>query len=906
METDVPWRVSDDVTREDEGESKTETASVSPLRTHSSSSPDSETKHYSSPTRQSAPKRAKSAHQQSVHQQSSSIGINSSITSHHQHRNNSTTVSPPPTNRSLGPRLSEIPSPTSQRPSSPPSPVPSVQSLSTGHSSCTPSSYFASLSGAFEIDPRTPPTKRQPASRSSHGIDTATGPPPALITRRSYTAESVRKHPTPTDVAAARPHWHHRSETETSIDSVIHLAWPTDEKNSAEPSKATSRARREAERARDNMAAATAASGKSRASLEDDQDSTLRHLDRMVYANAAAPADEPGFAANGHGEEPSETTQEDLLLMLARSNSVNDHATDPAAKNDRRRSRTSNFTPRPSHAPLPPTNGRPSSSGRRFPGHVVSSSQDAAPSSWAQSAHPTDSGSPAFAKRSSTRERRYAASAHPLGSEKRGSQSVASPNGLLTTSRMRSGSTRETSPELPAAHAHRQSLRDSSPGSSPRAYRQSNLSYATNGHYDSSPIPNPAVDQGKRSQIRDGEGTESTVSTTAPSTIWDEVEDLKHRMRKLELTGKMPLSSDAAMSNVFAERPPTATTTMTTISSSPKHGRADGFSPGATTVRGPETAELHPLLHEALAKSKPFIDPNIYMALEATASDALALAAMTAPRASQAAPPATTIDRRLRRKADSMCRSLTELCIAITTEKSDRDSPNSQPHRRHADRSISIHHDSENGQEPTYRRSASEDPELRSGSRVLNRLEARRASLLNSNTTHSPRSSPREANTPTQSSTSPLTTSRLDRPSRRATLATDHSGERPTSRAITEVAHFRPSPSSAERPRREYTSQHPLPTPSQLSPSVPSPLPMRRTFFSAPSMQSPSTPPVRPNGKIYLDRGPTPPKPTGRAAEVRRERMASFGGAPNGNGNGNEGQRGTARVARQMASDTSS
>lgn len=552
-----------------------------------------------------------------------------------------------------------------------------------------------------------------------------------------------------------------------------------------------------------------------------------------------------------------------------------------------------------------PTNGRPSSSGRRFPGHTISSSHDAAALPWGQSGHPADSESPSFAVRSSPHERRYAASAHPLDAGRRGSQPVLQ-NESLATSRTRRGSIRETSPELPAAHGHRQSVRDVSPGPSPRAYRQSNLSYATNGDYDSSPFPEPVIDHGKRLLIHEGEGTESTVSTTAPSTIWDDVEDLKHRMRKLELTGQLPVSSDGAMSHVFGERPPTATTTMTTISTSPKHGRPDDLSPSATTVKGPETTQLHPLLHAALAKSRQLIDSNVYMVLEATASDALTLAAMTAPGASSGTVPATNIDRRLRRKADSMCRSLTELCIALTAEKSESDPRSGQPHRRKSGRSISIHHDSESGQEPRYPRGVSEDPELRSSSRVRNRLEARRASLLQSNTPQSPRSSPREANTPTQTTTTPLTNGRLDRgPTilRRATFAIDQADERPTSRAVTEVAHFRPTPSSAERPRREYTSQHPLPTSSQHSPSVPSSLPVRRTFFSSPSLQSPSTPHVQPGSKRYLERGPTPPKSveTARAAEVRRERMASFGGFGNGNGV----QRGT-RVARQMASDTPS
>lgn len=119
---------------------------------------------------------------------------------------------------------------------------------------------------------------------------------------------------------------------------MIHLApLPTDEKNSSDPSKAASRVRREAERTRDNMAAATAASAQSQAPLEDDQDSTLRNPDRIMSSNAAAHAAEPNFAANRHGEEQSKTTQEDLFLILARSNSLTDHATDAAAKSERRR-----------------------------------------------------------------------------------------------------------------------------------------------------------------------------------------------------------------------------------------------------------------------------------------------------------------------------------------------------------------------------------------------------------------------------------------------------------------------------------------------------------------------------------------------------------------------------------------
>lgn len=542
------------------------------------------------------------------------------------------------------------------------------------------------------------------------------------------------------------------------------------------------------------------------------------------------------------------------------------------------------FHNRQPHTPLSPGNGRPSSSGRLFAGHAMSPSQDSASSQWSHSKRPIDSESPPFAKRPSPRERRYAASAHPLEHGSQGSQSVAA-NATSNALRTRRGSNRETSPELPGTNGRKQPIRESSPGLSSRAYKQSNLSYSTNGHYGASPLPD-SVDA-KRPQIHHADGTESTVSTTAPSTIWDDVEDLKHRMRKLELTGKLPLTSEAAISNVFSERPPTATTTMTTISSSPKFGRRGSVSP--STVRGTETAEIHPLLHSALAKSKPLIEPSVFRALEATASDALVLAAMATPGGSQAATSVTGVDRRFRRKADSMCRSLTELCIALTQEKSERDAVNGQTRTTKGERIVSIHHNIESGPGSSYLQASSEDPEMRSSSRLLNRLEVRRASMLQFAPPMAHRDSPPEANTPTQemmTTTIPArtihsTTSRIDRPStlllRKAPTseATDAS---PSSSPLAEISHYRSYPSSVERAQREHTSQQLISAPSQHSTSVQSSLPVRRNYFSTAS-SSPSTPMVQPGSRRYQDRGTTPPsvESARAAADIRRERMAAVG-----------------------------
>lgn len=538
------------------------------------------------------------------------------------------------------------------------------------------------------------------------------------------------------------------------------------------------------------------------------------------------------------------------------------------------------FHNRQPRTPLSPSDGRPSSSGRLFAKHAISPSQDSTYSQWGQSKRLIDSESPQFAKRSSPRERRYAASAHPLEQGSSGPQLITASNVTSNVLRTRSGSNREPSPELPDTHGRKSPIRESSPSLSSRAYKQSNLSYSSNGHYESSPFPDSM--DAKRPQIHHADGSASTVSTTAPSTIWDDVEDLKHRMRKLELTGKLPLTSEAAISNVFHERPPTATTTMTTISSSPKLGRRGSVSP--STVRGTETTEIHPLLHSALAKSKPLIEPSVFRALEATASDALVLAAMGTPGGPQTVPSVPGMDRRFRRKADSMCRSLTELCIALTQEKSERDAVNSETRTRKGERVVSIHHTVERGPGSRYLRASSEDPEMRTSSRLLNRLEVRRASMLQFVPPVTHGDSPPEANNLTQEMTTtivPSATSRLDRPSillRRKEAASEAAESRPSSRSLAEISQGRSYNSSVERAQREYTSQQPLPTLSQHSTSVQSSLPIRRNYFPTTS-SSPTTPTVQPGSRRYLDRGTTPPSiETARAAaEIRRERMAAIG-----------------------------
>ncbi|KAI0971639.1 hypothetical protein F4678DRAFT_70411 [Xylaria arbuscula] len=208
------------------------------------------------------------------------------------------------------------------------------------------------------------------------------------------------------------------------------------------------------------------------------------------------------------------------------------------------------------------------------------------------------------------------------------------------------------------------------------ALKQANVNYSHPRAYNSSPLVPQSTDPQKHdTQPNDPppvEGTDSTTSTAAPSTVWDELEELKSRIHRLELTGKLPPTSSAAISRASEERPPTANTNATTLSASPKRG-------ASSVIQSIETAapkDSHPLLNSALAKSKEFLTPEVYDALEAATVDALTLAAMMGT-AGQPGPissgtsnigssTGTVTDRQLRKKADSVCRSLTELCLALS------------------------------------------------------------------------------------------------------------------------------------------------------------------------------------------------------------------------------------------------
>lgn len=241
-------------------------------------------------------------------------------------------------------------------------------------------------------------------------------------------------------------------------------------------------------------------------------------------------------------------------------------------------------------------------------------------------------------------------------------------------------------------------------------------------------------------------------SQTESSGVWDELDELKSRIKQLELGGKRPLTSGAAVSGGSSERPRTATTAPTTIDSSPKQERKPETkqAENENAVGGPGMGGVHPNLHSALAKAKTLLNPSLYRSLETTAADAIQLAAMTG----SAGPQGTTFsaasiingvtvsDRHVRRKADNMCRSLTDLCLALCDGKHESagsvtasplhlENPMSRatpPSRLSTRNSIGPNsHERHSG----------------SNNRPMSRLEARRSSILGPNNSSLP-NSPRD------------------------------------------------------------------------------------------------------------------------------------------------------------------
>ncbi|KAK4507533.1 hypothetical protein PRZ48_001268 [Zasmidium cellare] len=312
--------------------------------------------------------------------------------------------------------------------------------------------------------------------------------------------------------------------------------------------------------------------------------------------------------------------------------------------------------------------------------------------------------------------------------------------------------------------------------------------------------------------------SESTSAESQPEdNVWDELDELKLRIKELEMKDKVPTVSSAAASGDSSDRPRTATTAPTTIDSSPKHERkreperkkATPTPPLETPSGANALSNIHPPLHTALAKAETLLNASLYRTLEAASNDALQLAAVTGSAGPQGTNFSaasiinglTVSDRHVRRKVDSMCRNLTELCIALCEGKHEASEMVSSPTSMETARQES----------PTFRYSENHAPSRSaSNARPMSRLDARRSSILGGNSlvpyeSISPRGSVGDMSAteqePLSAKSNPPQLRRVSRaPSglrSRIQRQDDISGDeetnlRPPSRAMTDIGALRP------------------------------------------------------------------------------------------------------------------
>ena len=248
------------------------------------------------------------------------------------HRRHSTTARPLHAARPSLPGPSETSSfrgPTS----SPPSPLSSSHGVSTLVHSVA--SYSTSPSGASPAHSRSTVARRQPASRSSHGIETFNGPPPALSTQRSYTTDVTRRRPAPADLIPNRPSLRGRSQTDSWIDTKAQRrSLSVDECTRVDSWEALGAERIEAPNTTDGMNSVLA----SHQTLDDDTDRTLRSLSTDRPSPTFTALEEPAqldensqssredkHSQPAEEDQKSKSSQEDLFLDLAKSDTtVND------------------------------------------------------------------------------------------------------------------------------------------------------------------------------------------------------------------------------------------------------------------------------------------------------------------------------------------------------------------------------------------------------------------------------------------------------------------------------------------------------------------------------------------------------------------------------------------------------
>jgi hypothetical protein len=681
---------------------------------------------------------------------------------------------------------------------------PSTPTAPTPHSisSTTSASYFSPQTAASGAEPRSPATRRPPASFSA-GHDTSRGPPVTLITRGNsdYARRTAQK---PADFAYAQQQF-----------QSLGLVSPGGSQSSSRPPRDDS----------DNLSDSTPQPQQTNAPSQRNSTTTNRPTQHMASSidesSSSESESDSGSPSNyeehrpvqsGRGATDNSGTDgeqnEDLFLNIAEDVAPKQRNHVDSARHEKLRSRIARVnrmsspsalqspSPAPSSSTTPTVSRIPSTTESRSSVQPRRSSLLPSSSRTQQERPPQSPGTPLDVPRTRPPDLNTKASF----SSRRDSD--LSPRDFLAQlGNRRRGSQSE------AVHT---------PPSKTGTYRPSNL-----GHYSSlrDDTMTPQLEPVQPQPSSHADGTESHGSTGPAVSVWDELDELKTRIRRIEMGGKIPATSGAIISQATAERPRTANTSATTVSSSPNQQRKSNLSPPESTVDAHTSNRTHPLLREALAKARQYTSPTVYRILDATVSEALTLAEMTGSAgpqgtlhsASSILGGANVSDRQVRRKADNMCRSLTELCIALCDSKASVASPLGRTSTHTISRRPSVQI---NGDSPTVRQSIEPESNTLSNispSRALNRIEARRTSMLyNGNGT--PRESSQEPYDQERQFSSRLSRANTSLQRNRSSIDDDDEDPaiRAPSRAMTDFRTLRPTEKS-RLAARQYTSREPLP-----------------------------------------------------------------------------------------------
>ncbi|KAI9672864.1 MAG: hypothetical protein M1831_000300 [Alyxoria varia] len=223
----------------------------------------------------------------------------------------------------------------------------------------------------------------------------------------------------------------------------------------------------------------------------------------------------------------------------------------------------------------------------------------------------------------------------------------------------------ESTPDSATRHSSLGARTNTPSYSRQRSALPSDFAYSTPETNGTTNTTNGIRDRGRPGSAS---GIDSEMSNSVASGVWEELEELKSRIKHLEYGGgRSRPRGTSILRDQHNERPGTRHSQSETP-------RRELLSPVPTSLsrRGSNSGELHPLLRSAMMKTKSYLDPSSYQFLEGSAHDALELAALSRATCQEndskdddAFNELAMSQKRIVWKADNLCRNLTDYCISL-------------------------------------------------------------------------------------------------------------------------------------------------------------------------------------------------------------------------------------------------